>query len=82
MKQHDMFWERTAGTVKGEVAERGEKGVSIDDKKEKSDHDVLGNCAKKLRHQRSIGICIGFQSRIRSVFLKMDLEQHGECIAM
>ena len=33
MKQHDMFWERTAGTVKGEVAERGEKGVSIDDKK-------------------------------------------------
>ena len=50
--------------------------------KKKSDHDVLGNCAKKLRHQRSIGIRIGFQSRIRSVFLKMDLEQHGECIAM
>lgn len=48
----------------------------------KSDHDVLGNCAKKLRHQRSIGIRIGFQSRIRSVFLKVDLEQHGECIAM
>lgn len=36
MKQHDMFWERTAVTVKGEVAERGEKGVSIDDKKIRS----------------------------------------------